>query len=223
MGNGSETAITGTYDVSAYLSSVDFKTFVAGASLSYNRFRDEIYISNPSYSYSYALSLKHKQWFKISERVWQDTVGSKIINTPGGTVSTMNILDMGSEQETHSVTSQNAAAIEIPNVTIHLQSRPFTVGYQYSHVQRLVTMIRTKLTSLNNLIVALYGSDDLQNWKLLTYSARNGQTLYLSQLRTPPSARSWRYYTICIGGAVQTDTDFGSVLMEYDNVIRRIG
>ena len=106
-------------------------------------------------------------------------------------------------------------------------------------------MIRSELGFNENLsyqadtlIVALYGSDNLQDWNLLTYSQRSGtvttttvdeQTvttrtpLKVSQVRTPSAARSWRYYTLCIGGRVQTDTDLGPTLVDYDNVIRRIG
>ena len=73
--------------------------------------------------------------------------------------------------------------------------------------------------------MALYGSDDLQNWTLLTYAARIGTTLglKLSQIRTAPAARSWRYYTVCIGGNIPADSDLGPVLIDHEPVIRRIG
>ena len=113
------------------------------------------------------------------------------------------------------------------------------MGYRYIHMHRIVSMVRARLsgTAGNKLVVALYGSDDLQDWKLLAYSKRVGRTtsttdvppvvtdhpLKVSQIRTSPSARSWRYYTVCIGGPVPTDTDLGPVLVDYEPVIRRIG
>ena len=79
-----------------------------------------------------------------------------------------------------------------------------------------------------------------QHWKLLAYAKRSGKTeydeqreelvdtpLFLSQLRTTSSARSWRYYTVCIGGEIPVDTDFptdiGPVVVDYEPVVRRIG
>ena len=71
------------------------------------------------------------------------------------------------------------------------------------------------------MIVALYGSDDLQNWTLITYAKRSNVTI--SQIRTAPAGRSWRYYTITLGGTVPTDTDLGPIMVDYKPVIRRIG
>ena len=218
------------YDVSPYLSKVDFKTFTADGRLSYNRHRMEILISNPAYSYTYALSLKNYQWHKISKRLWQDEPGSTVVNTPGTATGTITVLDMAEERSFHNVPS-----------LIHLQSRPFSMGYQYSHVHRVVAMMRAMLPNAYAILTtALYGSDDLQHWTLLSYGKWSGRTdydeqrealydtpLFLSQMRIPSAARSWRYYTVCIGGTIPTDhsfpTDIGPVLVDYEPVTRRIG
>ena len=104
---------------------------------------------------------------------------------------------------------------------VHLQSRPFSFGYMYSHIHRIVSMVRANLSDDDVLVAAIYGSDDLQQWFLLSYAARSD--VKVSQLRTPPAARSWRYYTVCIGGTVPTDTDFGPVMVDYQPVVRRMG
>lgn len=212
------------YDVSPHLSQVEFKVFTTGGQLSYNRFRMELLISNKLYSYTYVLSLKNYQWHKISRLVWQDEPGSTIISIPGIATGTISILDMSSEVST----SQTP-------LLIHMQSRPFSMGYQYSHIHRIVTMMRAKLpSSSEKLAVGLYGSDDLQNWNLLSYGKWSGKTenntntpLFLSQLRTPSSARSWRYYTVCVGGYIPVNPDFptdiGPVLVDYEPVVRRLG
>lgn len=226
------------YDASPYLSQVTFEEFVRGnatagkapATLSYNRFRQELFVSSKSYNYTYVLSLKNAQWHKISRKVWQDEPGSPIINIPGSTSNTISILDMSSEVSTSSTP-----------LLIHLQSRPFSMGYQYAHIHRIVAMMRAKLPSAAyKVTAALYGSDDLQHWNLLSYGKWAGKTeedptthettdtpLYLSQMRTPSSARSWRYYTVCIGGKIPVSTDFptdiGPVLVDYKPVVRRLG
>lgn len=217
------------YDVSPYISKVEFREFATGGQLGYNRFRMELFVSNPDYDYTYVVSLKHRQWFKLSRRLWQDDPGSVIINIHG-TFGTISVLDMATEVSNSTIP-----------LLVHMQSRPFSMGYQYSHIRRVVSMIRTKLASANNtLAVGLYGSDDLQHWNLLAFAKRSGKTvwneereayedtpLYVSQVRTAPSARSWRYYTVCIGGEILVDSDFptdlGPVIIDYEPVVRRIG
>ena len=218
--------LTPEYDVTNLVSAVTFEEFVrTGGRLSFDRFRMEILVSNPNYNYTYVLSLKYRQWFKLGRRLWQDESGSDIASTPGATAGHINVVDLASE--------------ETGSVLVHLQSRPFSMGYRYIHMHRIVSMVRARLsgTAGDKLVVALYGSDDLQEWKLLAYSKRVGRTtsttddppvvtdhpLKVSQIRTAPSARSWRYYTVCIGGQVPTDTDLGPVLVDYEPVIRRIG
>ena len=218
------------YDVSPYLSKVEFKVFTQAGQLSYNRYRMELLISNPAYSYTYVLSLASLQWYKLSRRLWQDEPGSGTISQPGSTTGTITVMDMSSE----------VSFDHIPRL-IHLQSRPFSMGYCYSHIHRIVTMMRVMLKNGNHKVTtSLYGSDDLQHWNLLSYGTWSGKTefdpsseeyvdtpLALSQLRTPSAARSWRYYTVCIGGFIPTDPDFptdiGSVLVDYQPVNRRIG
>lgn len=106
-------------------------------------------------------------------------------------------------------------------ILVHLQTRTFSIGYQYIHIHRIIAMIRTMLASGHLIVNALYGSDDLQNWELIAYASR--KNAQISQIRTPSAARSWRYYTVCIGGHVHWDTDFGTVMFDYQPVVRRIG
>lgn len=189
------------------LQSIDtFEDYVAGAKLSYNRYRDELMVSNPGRSYTYVLSLKYRQWFKIGITISQDLAGGDVAICPAAD-NTKNIVDLSTE--------------ESGSVLVHLQSRPFSMLYQYIHVHRIVAMIRASLSANDELIVALYGSDDLQDWKILSYAGRSG--VDISQIRTPSAARSWRYYTVCISGNTPPDTDFGPVLFDYQPVVRRLG
>ena len=216
---------TPEYDVSTLVSAVTFEEYVRnGGRLGFNRFRMELYVCNKNYPYTYVLSLKYKQWFKIGKCLWQDDLAGDLISTPGEH-GLMTILDLSTETD--------------GNVLVHLQSRPFSMGYRYIHMHRIVSMVRARLSAIEGekIVVGLYGSDDLQNWKLLAYAKRTGtdaeteddppvvtgRPLKISQIRTSSSARSWRYYTICIGGIVPTDTDLGSILVDYQPVIRRIG
>lgn len=219
------------YDVSDYVSAVPFDDFSRNAVLAYNRFRDELFVSNPGYAYTYVLSLKYRQWFKISGILWQDEAGSTIANLKYGVNGLKDIVDLSTEKDTAWVTpSPGAAPVYTPIPTVHLQTRPFSIAYQYTHIHRVVSMIRAALSSTCQVVVALYGSDNLQEWALLSYASRKGRVVNLqeeflkfSQIRTASASRSWRYYTICIGGKVPTDTDFGPVLFDYQPVERRFG
>lgn len=214
------------YDISSSLSQVPFDQYVkSGATLSFNRFRMELFVSNKAYTYTYVLSLKYRQWHKITTAVWQDEPGATIITAPSTTAGRINVLDMSVETDLAT--------------DVHLQTRPFSMGYQYSHVHRLLSMVRAEFGgATEHLTVALYGSDNLQDWKLLAYSHRSGKSewneereslddtpLKVSQIRTATSSRSWRYYAICLGGHIHTgyDIDFGPFLVDYEPVIRRIG
>ena len=199
------------YNVDSLQSEPIFSVYVNGAVLSYNRYRDELIVSNPNFEYSYVLSIKHRQWFKIGMTLSQDTQGSDIAWSDG------SIVDFSNEMNGENL-----------QMLVHLQSRPFSFnGYMYSHIHRVISMVRTALSLDDILIVSVYGSDDLQDWVLLSYSGRASevqrQRMKISQVRTPPAARSWRYYTVCIGGNVPLDTDFGPVLVDYQPVIRRLG
>lgn len=212
------------YDVSDNLSQVEFEKFASGdpansigkGRLSYNRFRQEVYVSNASFDYSYILSLKYRQWFKVPYKISQDEPASVLAKTPTYDNNAYNYLDLSAESST-------------THVTFHMQSRPFSMGYQYVHMHRLVSQMRAKLTTGDLVVVGLYGSDDLQEWNLLAYSKRAGAStpLKVSQIRTTSAARSWRYYTICIGGTVyagaEDNTDIGPFIVDYEPVVRRIG
>jgi len=305
------------YDISALESQVSFESYSEGAAICYNRFRDELLISNPAYRYSYVLSLKHRQWFKVDGTFYQEQPGTDTAVTttdriPAGTAFLLGDLDNAGIEEgatvkitvsvagttrtmTYTVTDDDIAQGKInesvaeawfeggyadyvqaevygdyglrmyfpedvigtdhytysldaspytwlPETTnyiardllsfstedptgsilVHLQSRPITFGSQYSKIRRVVQQVRTDLTAeRRTLTVALYGSDDLQDWRLLAYGNRTGGRL--SQVRTTPAARSWRYYTITIGGRVPADTDLGPLLIDFDMITRRIG
>ena len=114
-------------------------------------------------------------------------------------------------------------------VLVHLESRPMAPGsYMFTHVYRIVQLVRAALEGNDNLTVALYGSDDLQNWRLLTNAQRKNKVtsetpLQLSQIRSGMAGRSWRYFKFTVGGIVDSETDFGPLLMDYLVPGRRIG
>ena len=54
------------YDISAYLSQVDFRDYLSDAVLLSDSNKEEVIVSNKTYSYSYLYSLRSKLWSKIT-------------------------------------------------------------------------------------------------------------------------------------------------------------
>lgn len=106
---------------------------------------------------------------------------------------------------------------------IHFESRPISFDFGYAHIHRMVTMVRAILngTDGDNLTAALYGSENLTQWTLLSYAYK--KNVRISQIRTPSAAHSWRYYKIVAGGKTSPDTDFGPTILDYQPSIRRVG
>ena len=299
---------------------VPFRSYVVGASLSFDPFEEVLMVSNRNFKYSYALSLKYRQWYKYSGILTQSGSGDTVILehttlsiditsasaeievlsvdpeavsqsanmmigswmgswTVEGQTAEQMALDIaamvnsstacpatatangntvilaaktaGAEGNalTISVTTLIDGVIELsikpfsggdtsfindtmsvidlsePGeglVKVHLQTRPLSPGqYMYTHIHRVVQMVRSALGNTCNLTVSLYGSDDLKEWVLLSCAQRTN--VNVSQIRTNPAPRSWRYYTIVVGGIVLRDTDFGPVLMDFTQSVRRIG
>lgn len=134
-----------------------------------------------------------------------------------------DIIDLSNIQlEYETIEGETVPTGRTAPVTVHLESRPMAPGqYMYTHVYRVVQLVRANLENDDNLTVALYGSEDLQNWQLLTNAQRKNVTL--SQIRTGMAPKSWRYFKYTVGGTVIPETDFGPVLMDFHTGRRRIG
>lgn len=65
------------YNISDYLSKVDFRQYVSGAKLFYDGASEEIIVSNPGYLYSYVFNLREKLWHKITD-TYKGVSGGKL-------------------------------------------------------------------------------------------------------------------------------------------------
>jgi hypothetical protein len=55
-------------DVSDFLETVSYQTFLATAVIGYNYIKEEVFVSNPAYDYSYVFSFASKSWFKLGRK-----------------------------------------------------------------------------------------------------------------------------------------------------------
>jgi hypothetical protein len=196
------------YDFSSLISSIEFKDFIANASLTYDPLQDEVIISNQDENvipYSYVLNLSGKTYHKIMLRYTQFQNGGRYVLTDSGTQR--SVVDLHSENDYAQY--------------ILLQSRPMSLDVLYTHMQRLMLLADTNLTGRQYLFVSVFASDNLHDWKCII-SAQKRNTVF-KHIRTNKAAKSYKDYVILINGCVSTDTDISDLIADYTVVQRRLG
>lgn len=198
------------YEVANYLCSVPFLTYIAGAKFAWNYKNDgEIIISNSTYSYSWAYSVRYKMWFKISE-----VFESFFNDFPRA---------LGNRQEAgvyhqYDLTEESYT---LP-VTVHLETRPLKLSdSSYKKLNRLLVRGRVDSNEYNIFSVNLFGSVDGVTWYLLndstTVQEKNPLLIGRSQF-------SCKYYILLLGGKVEETANLIALEVDfserYNNKLR---
>ena len=197
------------YDFTPFLSNKDFEDFVTGAVLTYDQLNNELLISSKDANtcYSYVFNLDTKSFHKVAKRYLRSQNGGRYAIEVSG--ETKNIVDM--QLEVHE-----------QNQPILLQSRPLALDALYTHIQRLILFVDTKLTTdAQNLCISVFASDNLNDWRCIISSQKKGTIL--RQIRTNRAAKSYKDYVILISGIVDTNTDISELIADYTAVLRRLG
>lgn len=112
------------YNISDYLSKVDFRQYVDGAKLFYDGVSEEIIVSNPGYLYSYVFNLREKLWHKITD-TYKGVSGGKLalrstIGAQQPALSATATIDISAIIVAEEVTfaPQNRCVIESANAVI---------------------------------------------------------------------------------------------------------
>jgi hypothetical protein len=195
------------YNFSPLLSGEDFKEFIQDATLTYDQYNNELFISsgNVLKGYSYVFNLNSKQFHKIANRYTATQNGARYVVEWEGT--DRRVVDLFSEENTER--------------SILLQSRPFSLDAFNSHINRLIFLVDAKLKDDQNLCLSVFGSDNLNDWKCIISSQKHDTTL--RQIRTNRAAKSYKDYIILINGTVDADTDLSEIIADYSVVSRRLG
>ena len=203
-----KTLCNNTVYLNDYLSNQDFSDFVTSSSLTYDQLHNELIIGSgdEAIPYSYVLNLDTKLYHKVPMRFLENSSSNRYsIVEQGGILNIVNMYDESSK-----------------DVPILLQSRPFQLETFHSHIQRLILLADADLSGdKQNLRLAVFGSDDLKNWKCIIASQK--MNVALRQIRTNKSPKSYRDYVILITGTVSTDTDLADFIADYTVVNRRLG
>lgn len=132
----------------------------------------------------------------------------------------------GSSAGTNEYFCNLAAEEETPIRRVHLESRPVSFGYAFSHILRTVLLIKARLQALSGVVaISVFGSDDLFSWTCISTGQKKSamEGLLINRIRNNRAAKSWRYYKVCIGGHVPTDADIGPIIVDWNAINRRIG
>jgi hypothetical protein len=198
----------GFYNFSTLLDCMSFEEFISSSSMIYDQFRNELIISSTedTVPYSYVLNLETKAYHKIAKRYLKNQNGSRYaieVSDAGSAV-----VDLYSEDKT--------------DQSILLQSKPLSLDVFYTHIQRLILLVDTVLSTDNqNLSLSVFASDNMNDWKCII-SSQKRKTI-LRQIRTNMAAKSFKDYVIIINGTVGVDSNISDIIADYTVVQRRLG
>lgn len=198
------------YDISALLSGEDFRSFIRGARLAFDREENEIIVSRDNRGYSYVFSMATKLWHKIGACLAEQDPASHYA-VVGGTV-----YDMDEER------------LDDYLVTAHCETRPLRFATTAAHIQRLLLHCSALIDKDSNITLSMWGSDNLRDWRCIISSSKklgdiDNTEKYVAQIRTNKAARSWKYYKVAFGGTLHSDTDIAYLLADFEPVVRRLG
>jgi hypothetical protein len=186
----------------------DFDVIVSGSRLIYDQYRNELFICSDynNLRYSYVFNLDTKAYHKVTKKYIAYQNNSRYVIEIDG--DTRNVVDLFDE-------------IRSTDKPVLLQSRPFSLEEFYSHIHRLIMKTDAELSGEQHLILSVFASDNLYDWKCII-SAQKMNTV-LRQIRTNRAPKSYKDYVILITGRVNTDTDISDIIADYTVVNRRLG
>jgi hypothetical protein len=208
-------------DLTMKVSGRNFEEFIANAALSYDPLQNEVYINGrdvdiinnnganigvKKFEYAYILNLNTMSFHKTSRRYFVYQNGGRYALADGEYA--FSLVDLHEEDKPKAQ-------------PILLQSRPMPLETFYTHIQRLILLVDTKLEGKQHLYFSVFGSDNLHDWKCIISSQK--QDAILRQIRTNRAAKSYRDYVILINGLVGADTDLSDIIADYTVVSRRLG
>ena len=199
--------LLGEFNFESVISPLDFEVMSSAAILNYDALRNEVYISfSASYaSFSYVFNIDTKEFHKIGKAYKRGHNGARYaIEEKGGIKS---IVDLLGEHDADQY--------------IFLQSRPFSPEVFYTHLQRLILHTDATLAGNQHMMVSVFGSNNLKDWKCIISAQK--KDISLRQIRTNKAATSFKEYVIIISGLVNTATDLSDIITDYTVVTRRLG
>ena len=200
------------YDVSNYLSGVDFREFVKGAILMYDSIREEVIVSNKAYKYSYVYGIMTGLWHKITSSYLHSSGKYALEIAPETKV---NLVDLN-EEFYYTLASHPAYAPPPYNHSIiHLQTRPLkfdSEGYKTIYRALLRGMIYPGEDKPFGCYI--FASNNMRDWTMVSAAQTEDA---IASLRMYRIKRSYRYFIIVAGGYVQLRHGISFIDLEIDD------
>ena len=187
-------------DLWGLLDAVDFKQYIAGATIAFDSYQSEIIICNPTYDYSYLYNLKFDVWSKISQ-TWDYfiVINPKFYGVNVGTLKDMEAENAGADK-----------SFMIQTKPLKLESQGFKTIERTVIRQYLECGVSEQSTSSSGGAVDipmaegvyLFGTGNGTEWKLLrgVNVKRTTSKYAVTRIVIPASFVSVRYLIILIVG-----------------------
>jgi hypothetical protein len=196
------------HDFTLSISDEDFDAFINDVSLAYDQLQNELHISSndANMQYAFVLNIDTMAYHKVDKNLIQHNGNSRyVIETVG---SKRNVVDLHAEEKN--------------DIPVLLLSRPLSLEVLYTHIQRLVMLVDTKLSGdSHKLLLSVFAGDNLHDWKCVISAQKANTTL--AHIRTNKAPKSYKYYVVVVNGIVPADTDISDIIADYTVVNRRLG
>lgn len=191
------------------LSKTDALTFISGAIIGYDKINNEVVFSNPErdllgdlvYRYSYVYSLETATWHKI-DHVFELFVsnypflyGLKVFQG-----SANGIYNLGQDSSETNI-----------SVLIATQPQSFDEPGIYKKINRMVLRAMLYITPGTYFTFAVFASDDLRTWQLLTGGQRSGGSIPTQNILCTRTHGSATYYRLVMVGQLHPESSITGI------------
>lgn len=193
-----------TTGLNTELSTNDILQYITGAIIGYDKYNNEIIFSNNDYLMNYSLANRYSYVYDLDTASWHktdDVYEMFVSNYPhlyGIKVSQAEkngIYDLTQDGDDSNI-----------KVLVVTQPQNFDEPGIYKKISRMVLRAMLKITPGTYFTVAVFGSDDLRTWQLLTGGQRAGtENPYQNMLLTRGHG-SFTYYRIVLIGQLHPDS-----------------
>jgi hypothetical protein len=189
--------------LSEKISDVDALTYILSASVGFDKVNNELYFSNSDYDYTYIFNFESNSWHKVG-----GSYGLFVNDYPTLLGITENgVFDLG----------LHTAATHTP-VLILTEPQSLTANELYKKIERLALRCTIGVESARYLTLAVFASDDLIRWQLITGAQRNGQVQNVLISRSHCSAQ---YYVLLIAGSVTMESNITGIEVTISGRLNR--
>lgn len=193
------------------ISGETFIQFLAGSTIAYEPVKNELYICNPAYKYTYVFSFEFAAYFKIKAQ-FRNLINqyNKLIAVGPGTGIIYNL----SNEKTYAPNLYQDIFIETNAIVLSDKTI-------LKNIKRAVTQLKAKMNTTQGeesfiMTFSLFASNDDINYQHVATSQRINSFESIGLRNTA----SFRYYRIIIVGQVSTDSVIQRLDVSYEDKFR---